>query len=225
MDETNGQRSQQNNGSKRNGDGHSHANGSAGYGKGGLPEKGATEASFDFSRILLVDDDDFMRERLARALRSRNFIVHTAVDGPSALTAIEDFAAEAFVVDLKMPGMDGLELVRKIAETQPGLRIIVLTGYGSIASALEATRYGAMDYLTKPADTDQVLAALQGLRPQLAHPADGTEWESPTLDRVEWEHINRVLYDCEGNITQAARTLGIHRRSLQRKLARIPPSR
>ena len=122
------------------------------------------------------------------------------------------------VVDLRMPGGSGLDLVSDLLEMEPEMEIVVLTGYGSIATALEATRRGAVDYLMKPADADQILGAFEksGEKPAVK----GTV---PSLARVEWEHIQRILTDCGGNISQTARVLKIHRRSLQRKLSKYPP--
>ncbi len=120
-----------------------------------------------------------------------------------------------------MPGRSGLELVRDLRNTDPFTRILVLTGYGSIATAVEAIRLGAQDYLPKPADADDILAALsRGFDDHKAMPHD---FQAPSLARAEWEHIHRVLSDCTGNVSEAARRLGIHRRSLQRKLQRYPP--
>jgi two-component system response regulator RegA len=120
-----------------------------------------------------------------------------------------------------MPGGSGLDLVTRFIEADPATKIVVLTGYGSIATAVEAVRRGAAHYLTKPADADQILAALTGGSATAATvPA-----KLMSLDQVEWEHINRVLLDCQGNISEAARVLGLHRRSLQRKLAKYPSSR
>jgi len=115
--------------------------------------------------------------------------------------------------------MDGLELVQRLLQRLPSIQIIVLTGYGSIATATDAIRFGAHDYLTKPTDADQLLAAFDSGKA----PAEPAPDSAPSLARVEWEHIQRVLNDCGGNISQAARALGIHRRSLQRKLAKYPP--
>lgn len=172
-------------------------------------------------RCLVVDDDDVLRERLARALRSRGLDVRTAADVDAAWERLADWACELAVVDLKMPGPTGLELVAQLREERPEMRCVVLTGYGSIANAVEAMRAGAVNYVTKPADADQVLAAFQ-------RPSDGfadlqVEYQPPSLAEVEWEHIHRVLADCSGNITEAARLLDIPRRTLQRKLRKLPP--
>jgi two-component system response regulator RegA len=118
-----------------------------------------------------------------------------------------------------MPGRSGLEVVRHLRALDAQTRVVVLTGYGSIATAVEAMKLGAVNYLAKPADADQVLAALGVTEPSDA----GAEAQTPSLARVEWEHIHRVLQDCDNNVSEAARRLGLHRRSLQRKLARIPP--
>jgi two-component system response regulator RegA len=171
--------------------------------------------------ILLVDDDETLRTRLARAFVDRGFEVRTARDGESALELARTESPELAVVDLRMPGPSGLEVVRELKAVDQTTRIVVLTGYGSIANAVEAVRLGAVNYLTKPADADEVLAAFEAKAGTAADEATAT----PSLARTEWEHINRVLSDCEGNISEAARRLGVHRRSLQRKLQKHPPRR
>ncbi|HVY38713.1 MAG TPA: response regulator [Polyangia bacterium] len=167
--------------------------------------------------ILLVDDDEVFRERLARALRDRGHPVVTAGDGPSALAAAGAQKFDFAVLDLRMPGPTGLSLIGPVRETAPGVRIVVLTGYGSITSAVEALRAGAHDYLSKPVDADQVIGALTG---EPVHPAEAA---APSLARAEWEHIQRVLADCHQNISEASRRLGITRRTLQLKLKKYPP--
>lgn len=169
--------------------------------------------------LLVVDDDPVLRERLARALRDRGIEVRTAADGDEALECAREQAPAGAVVDLRMPGRSGLELVRELRAIAPETQIVVLTGYGSIATAVEAIRAGAVHYLPKPADADDVLAAFS----QGSRAAAETEPAAPSLARAEWEHINRVLADCDGNVSEAARRLGLHRRSLQRKLAKFPP--
>lgn len=174
--------------------------------------------------VLVVDDDATFRSRLARAFESRGFDVRSAADGAIALELARAESPEFAVVDLRMPGGSGLDVVRELKEVDPTTNVVVLTGYGSIATALEAVRLGATHYLTKPADVDDILAAFAR-----AHRAPGeaspVEHPVPTLARAEWEHINRVLTDCGGNITQAARLLGLHRRSLQRKLSKYPAAK
>ena len=170
--------------------------------------------------VLVVDDDDTFRTRLGRAFEARGFEVRTA---PSAAIAIElalQESPEFAVVDLRMPGASGLDVVRELHAIDPASVIVMLTGYGSIATAVEAVRAGAVHYLSKPVDIDQILAAFEGKATTGSAPP-----AVPSLARVEWEHIQRVLSDCEGNISQAARLLGLHRRSLQRKLSKDPVRR
>jgi two-component system response regulator RegA len=179
--------------------------------------------------ILVVDDDERYRTRLARALTERGYDVIEAADADSALTALPPghVRPRYAVVDLRMPGTNGLDLVPQLRDRRPDLRIVILTGYGSIPTATEAIRRGAREYLTKPADVDEILFAL-GIRPDEdaagADQADSAPTLAvPSLARVEWEHLQRVLNRVDGNISRAARELGIHRRSLQRKLAKLPP--
>ena len=169
--------------------------------------------------LLLVDDDDTFRKRMVRALLPRGFEVREAADGEQALRLAREESPELCSVDLRMPGMSGLSLVRALHGLDATTRIVVLTGYGSIATAVEAVRLGAADYLTKPVDADQLEAALLGTSRDVA------EVSAPSLARVEWEHIQRVMQDTGNNISQAARALGLHRRSLQRKLSKDPVER
>jgi len=177
--------------------------------------------------ILIVDDDDVYRARLARAFVDRGYEVRVAHDHDSALSLASAESPEFAVVDLKMPGKGGLELVKALQEIDPATKTVVLTGYGSIATAIDAVRLGATYYLSKPADADDIVAAFaRGEAPPLepVEPPD-RDYRAPSLARAEWEHINRVLSDAGGNISEAARRLGIHRRSLQRKLQKYPPSK
>jgi two-component system, response regulator RegA len=128
--------------------------------------------------------------------------------------------ADLAVVDLRMPGISGLDVVRELHQLDETTTIIMLTGFGSIATAVTATKFGASHFLSKPADADQILTAFRRLTDG---DEPGTPETVPTLARVEWEHIQRVLEDCGGNISQAAKLLGLHRRSLQRKLLKYPP--
>lgn len=173
--------------------------------------------------LLLVEDDERLRSRLATAFQQRGLDVREADDVASALQILEADDPELVLVDLRMPGESGLELIRYVKRHDPETRVVVLTGYGSIATALEAVRLGATHYLTKPADADEILAAFE--RTTEGRPAAPLELKPMSLSRLEWEHINRVLLDCDGNISRAARVLGIHRRSLQRKLAKYPVRR
>ena len=181
----------------------------------------------DRPSILIVDDDEVYRNRLARAFMDREYEVRTAHDYDSALALAQSDSPEFAVVDLKMPGKSGLELVKALVEIDPATKAVVLTGYGSIATAIDAVRLGAAYYLSKPADADDIVRAFaRAEAPPLDPPsADGGEYRAPSLARAEWEHINRVLSDAGGNISEAARRLGIHRRSLQRKLQKYPPSK
>lgn len=175
-------------------------------------------------RLLLVDDDAVFRDRLARAFAGRGIDCSAAPDADAALALAREEAFDGAVVDLRMPGAGGLELVSALQRLRPKLAVVVLTGYGSIATALEAVRLGARDFLIKPADPDTLLAALAGERPQRPGIGEAPP-EVPTLDRVEWEHIQRVLTETGGNISRTAQLLGIDRRSLQRKLGKYPPTR
>jgi two-component system response regulator RegA len=157
---------------------------------------------------------------LARAFAERQFEVFSAANVEQALELAKRESPEFALVDLRMPGASGLELVEALRAIDQATRIVVLTGYGSIATAVQAIRLGATHYLTKPVDVDQILQALAGQAS-----ASEAEGSVPSLARVEWEHIQRVLSDCAGNVTQAARLLGLHRRSLQRKLAKDPGPR
>jgi two-component system response regulator RegA len=171
--------------------------------------------------VLVVDDDDVFRTRLGKAFQDRGFEVRTAHCASEASRLAQRESPEFAVVDLRMPGASGLDVVRELHATDPATVIVMLTGYGSIATAVEALRAGAVHYLSKPVDIDQILAAFEGK----ATPNANRSQEVPSLARVEWEHIQRVLGDCEGNISQAARLLGLHRRSLQRKLSKDPVRR
>ena len=171
--------------------------------------------------ILVVDDDATFRTRLVRALCSRGYQTLEAGDVDSAIARAKQFKPARAIVDLRMPGKSGLDLISALMEIDESIQILVLTGYGSIATAVEAVRRGAIDYLNKPVDTEQILAVFD--RENATSTATELTEAKPSLARVEWEHIQRVLSDCGGNISEAARQLGIHRRSLQRKLSKLPP--
>jgi two-component system, response regulator RegA len=191
--------------------------------------------------VLVVDDDDTYRTALARAFERRGYEALAASSVSEALAIAEQRALSFASVDLRMPGVSGLELVRQLTALQPNAVVVVLTGYGSIATAVEAVKIGARDYLTKPADVTDLLRAFGvldadssldgGARLPASDPAEASSTrrdkthDVPSLARVEWEHISRVVADCGGNISQAARRLRMQRRSLQRKLAKYPVSR
>ncbi|GAA4649522.1 response regulator transcription factor [Kistimonas scapharcae] len=182
-----------------------------------MNQRGNTES--DNPLVLLVDDDVTFHQVLARSFRRKGFDVIVADGVDNALSLLARYQPDYAVVDLKMEGASGLALIPVLQTQAPDCRTIVLTGYASIATAVEAIRLGAMDYLCKPADTDQILAALQGKTPNPHLPPA----EQPmSVDRVEWEHIQKILHDHEGNISATARSLGMHRRTLQRKLAKRP---
>jgi two-component system response regulator RegA len=172
--------------------------------------------------ILLVDDEEYFRSRLAKAFVNREFTVYQASNVDEALEQIRQNNPSMAVVDLKMPGRSGLDLIREAKQLVPEIRIVVLTGYGSIATATEAIKLGALYYLPKPADVDDILNAFDRDK-ELDSVSDQKDFVPPSLARAEWEHIQRVLADCDNNITAAAQKLGIHRRTLQRKLYKYAP--
>lgn len=172
-------------------------------------------------RILVVEDDAVFLERLASSLRRRGHEVMTASSLDAVMELLPRFSPECAVVDLRLEGESGLVVARSLRDRLPQIRILILTGYGSIATAVDAMRLGAVDYLPKPADTDQIEAAL--FAPGTPMEESSHDAPVPSLDRVEWEHMQRVLRDCCGNISATARKLGIERRTLQRKLAKYPP--
>ena len=173
------------------------------------------------SRLLLVDDDETFCQVLGRALERRGLEVHYAHDVTQALRWLEQAQEPPThaVVDLQMPGGSGLELIPPLVEANREMRIVVLTGYASIATAVEAIKLGATHYLAKPADADEVMAAFsrESGSPEVPVP------ERPmSVQRLAWEHIQKVLAECDGNISEAARRLKMHRRTLQRKLKKRP---
>lgn len=173
--------------------------------------------------ILLVDDDVTFRERLAKAFTDRGIEVWQAGDGEGAIEIAQTRRIDRAIVDLRMPGAHGLRVLRELLELHPNAAIVMLTGFFSIATTVDAIRLGARDYLVKPCDADRILSAFE----RDAGDADESELqlETPSLARIEWEHIERVLRECGGNISKAARVLGIHRRTLQYKLSKYPQSR
>jgi two-component system, response regulator RegA len=178
-----------------------------------------TDEPDELTSLLLVDDDDTFRQVLASALRKRGFNVTTAPDVTVALALAEANPPEYAVVDLKMPGPSGLVLIKRLKELDDATRIVMLTGYASIATAVEAVKLGATHYLAKPADADEIVAAFH----RTEGDTDAMLSATPlSVDRLEWEHIQRVLSEHDGNISATARALNMHRRTLQRKLGKNP---
>jgi two-component system response regulator RegA len=170
--------------------------------------------------LLIVEDDADFAETLARAMRKRQFEVTLAGDHEEAKRRVREQPPTHAVVDLKLPGDSGLKVVETLAALPSPPRIVVLTGYASIATAVEAIRLGALHYLAKPANADEILGALMRDAPD----ADlEVQAEPLSVARLEWEHIQKVLNEHEGNISATARALKMHRRTLQRKLDKRPP--
>lgn len=169
--------------------------------------------------ILLVDDDMAFRDALARALERRDFIVHKASDHKNAMKLAEQHTPALGIIDLCIGDESGLEVIEQLHSLYPEMRLVVLTGFASIATAVEAIKLGAKHYLTKPAEVDAIIDALY-------HDEGNAELDTTqqpmSVKRLEWEHIQKTLADHDGNISAAARALGMHRRTLQRKLQKKP---
>ncbi len=178
-----------------------------------------TENSDEKPSLLLVDDDEDFLNALAPAMRKRGFLVSLANSAESAFELAKQEAPEFAVVDLKMSGNSGLVLVRQLASLNAGTRIVVLTGFASIATAVEAIKLGATHYLAKPVDADEIVAAFEK---QSGNAELELSINPLSIDRLEWEHIQRVLTEHDGNISATARSLNMHRRTLQRKLGKNP---
>lgn len=178
----------------------------------------ATELPAERS-LLIVEDDKSFLQRLARAMETRGFAVATAESVADGMLQVEKAAPAYAVVDMRLGDGNGLDVVSALKKRRPDARAIVLTGYGNIASAVNAVKLGAVDYLAKPADADDVIAALLAI--------DGKKPEPPeqpmSADRVRWEHIQRIYELCGRNVSETARRLNMHRRTLQRILAKRAP--
>ncbi len=174
----------------------------------------------DDPSLLIVDDDAAFRNRLARAMEGRGFSVHLAESVEQGIAATANGFAPAYaVVDLRLEDGNGLDVVEALRTKRSDTKIIVLTGYGAIASAVAAVKAGAVDYLSKPADADDIENALRA--PKEAKPPPP---ENPmSADRIRWEHIQRVFELCDRNVSETARRLNMHRRTLQRILAKRSP--
>ena len=169
--------------------------------------------------FLVIDDDAVFNRVLSRALANRGFAVASATDAKEALRLAAADPPDCVVLDLNLGTSSGLSLITPLLRAAPACRIVVLTGYASIATAVDAIKLGAVQYLAKPTDVDAVLAAFETVAPgeHVAPPS-----EPLSVDRLEWEHIQRVLAEHGGNISATARALKMHRRTLQRKLAKKP---
>ncbi|MGI9517010.1 MAG: response regulator transcription factor [Pirellulaceae bacterium] len=176
--------------------------------------------SNDKKIFLVVDDDDTLRGRMEKSLTRRGYEVCCAANYDEAVNVATERQPDLAVLDLKMPGKSGLELLTTFADISPRTRAVILTGYGSITNAVEAIKLGAVNYVTKPADADQVLAALEE---DSVEEEPTNDFVPPSLATAQWEHIQRVLASCDGNISEAARVLDIPRRTLQRKLKKLAP--
>src|SRR5437879_7799864 len=169
--------------------------------------------------LLIVEDDKSFLQRLARAMEGRGFTVTTAESVADGLTEVERAAPAFAVVDMRLGDGSGLDVISALKQRRPDARGIVLTGYGNIATAVTAVKLGAVDYMSKPADADDIFAALTRTAGERAAPP-----ENPmSADRVRWEHIQRVYEMCERNVSETARRLNMHRRTLQRILAKRAP--
>jgi two-component system response regulator RegA len=177
-----------------------------------------TELAEESVSLLLVDDDITFCNVLSAALERRGFVVMVAHSVEQAIPMAKDYPPEYAVIDLKMKGASGLLLVEVLHGLDPNTRIVVLTGYASISSAVEAIKLGATQYLAKPANADEIVAAFShapdSKAPLMSHPTQ--------IGNLEWEHIQSVLREHDGNISATARALNMHRRTLQRKLAKPP---
>jgi len=169
--------------------------------------------------ILLVDDEPVFRQVMARAMVRRGYEVLEAENAEQALLLAEAHSPEYVLLDLKLGNDSGLLLIERLLALDAETRIVILTGYASIATAVEAIKLGAIQYLTKPVDADQVLSAFQHVEGRADVPLAS---DPLSVDRLEWEHIQRVLAEQNGNISATARALKMHRRTLQRKLGKRP---
>ncbi len=177
-----------------------------------------TETQGDMS-LLLVDDDRPFLARLARAMEARGFVVETADSVAAGLAAVKTRAPAYAVIDMRLADGNGLDVISELASRRPDARGIVLTGYGNIMTAVTAVKLGAFDYLAKPADADEIHAALLAIKHDRAEIPDNPM----SADRVRWEHIQRIYELCGRNVSETARRLNMHRRTLQRILAKRAP--
>lgn len=169
--------------------------------------------------ILLADDDDMFRDTLVRALERKNITVYNAANSQTAISATVKHKPQAGIIDLCLGDESGLKLIESLIKHQPSMQLVVLTGFASIATAVEAIKLGARHYLTKPATVNEILDALYSENGDATIP---TTSQPMSVKKLEWEHIQKVLAEHKGNISAAARAMGMHRRTLQRKLQKRP---
>ena len=169
--------------------------------------------------LLIVDDDAPLRKRMARAMEQRGFAVKTAESVTAGKAITTEFLPDYAIIDLKLEDGSGLDVVKALQAANPSCRIVILTGFGNIATAVAAVKAGALDYLPKPANPDQIVAALLQKDGHMPPPPE----DPMSADRVRWEHIQRVFEQCERNVSETARRLKMHRRTLQRILAKHAP--
>ena len=172
-------------------------------------------------KLLLIDDDPAFLQVMSRALTKRDYEVFSAETAEQALSLAETHRPDKAVVDLKLETSSGLDLIPALKSLNPQMTIVVLTGYASITTAVTAIKRGAANYLAKPVQIDEVLAALSG---EEVAPQAEEDYTPMSVERLEWEHIQKVLQEHDGNISATARSLGMYRRTLQRKLAKKPKS-
>jgi two-component system response regulator RegA len=184
-----------------------------------MTDVSASVADLGDRSLLLLDDDAPLRTRLGRALEARGFETQLVASVSEALSAVKSRAPAFAVLDMRLEDGNGLRVVEAINDARPDARIVMLTGYGNIATAVAAVKAGAVDYLSKPADADDVARALLALPGEAPPPPDNPM----SADRVRWEHIQRVFELCNHNVSETARRLNMHRRTLQRILAKRAP--
>lgn len=187
----------------------------------GNPLETGDKRSPGVGRLLIVDDDEAFLQVLGRALQRRGFEVFSAISACAALEMAEMHKPDYALVDLKLGQDSGLDVIDALLQVAPGVVIVVMTGYASIATAVAAVKRGAANYLAKPVKVDDILRALAGHDQFLDKPGD---YSPMSVERLEWEHIQKVLNEHDGNISATARSLGMYRRTLQRKLAKKPVS-
>jgi two-component system response regulator RegA len=173
-------------------------------------------------KLLVIDDDETFAQLMARRMRRAGYVTHVAHNAEQAIAVLREHGACRAVLDLKLGPDSGLALLPRLKRIDPDLEVVVLTGYSSIATAVEAIKLGAINYLCKPASSDAILEAFTA---NCGDPGIDLASKPPSIHRLEWEHIQKVLVDNDGNVSESARMLGMHRRTLQRKLRKFPVKR